>query len=243
MKLAADLLQTMRTLPIADLDTIAPGTSLILAPHADDESLGCGGLIAMACLQGRPPIVVVVTDGVKSHPGSREFPPERLRNVREGELRAAVSILGLEQDRVRFLGLPDTAVPIRGYDYEKAVAEIVSLTEKYAVNTIFVTWPHDPHCDHESSAQLAADAARRCGVTLKYYPVWGWLLPPNLLLDAAHVNGHRLNVAAHVAIKREAVAAHASQYADLITDDPFGFRLPPKLLEVFDWPYEVFLSA
>jgi hypothetical protein len=40
-----------------------------------------------------------------------------------------------------------------------------------------------------------------------------------------------------------AIAAHASQYSDLIADDPNGFRLPPELLSVIDLPYEVFLHT
>ena len=37
-------------------------------------------------------------------------------------------------------------------------------------------------------------------------------------------------------MKRRAIQAHQSQYGELITDDPTGFRLPPALLSVFDVP-------
>ena len=45
-------LEQMRALPFITLDDLlGEPPALILAPHADDESLGCGGLIAEACLQ------------------------------------------------------------------------------------------------------------------------------------------------------------------------------------------------
>src|SRR6202035_4765604 len=72
MKRAADIIAVFRQLPIAKVDTITNNRRvMILAPHADDESLGCGGLIAELAATGIPPIVVIVTDGTRSHPLSR----------------------------------------------------------------------------------------------------------------------------------------------------------------------------
>jgi hypothetical protein len=41
---------------------------LVPAPHANDETIGAGALIAMAGRQGRPAGVAFVTDGSGSHP-------------------------------------------------------------------------------------------------------------------------------------------------------------------------------
>ena len=61
---ASDVIVAMEELPDADIDTILGGERpLILAPHADDESLGCGGLIAACCERGQPPVVAILTDG------------------------------------------------------------------------------------------------------------------------------------------------------------------------------------
>ena len=101
---AQHLHRLWRTLPVGSLtEVIGDGTALILAPHPDDESLGCGGLIASCCAAGRPPLVALLTDGSGSHPHSMRYPPERLASVREAEARHAVSILGLCRDRLRFL--------------------------------------------------------------------------------------------------------------------------------------------
>src|ERR1700744_3098512 len=103
MTTAGDFHRTWRALPIGGLDdVIGGGTCLVLAPHPDDESLGCGGLIAACVAAGRMPLVAILTDGVGSHPNSRTYPPDRLREVRTQEVRQAVGFLGLPPDRIVF---------------------------------------------------------------------------------------------------------------------------------------------
>lgn len=243
MRRAGEVLREMERLPWADLDAVAPSTALVLAPHPDDESLGCGGLIATACARGRPPIVVVVTDGAGSHPGSASHPPARLQEVREAELHAAVAILGLPPGRVALLRLPDTRAPQEGADFEAAVAAVAGLVRRHDATTICTTWRHDPHGDHAAAQRIGEAAAGATGATLLEYPVWGWTLPAEQGLDVADVAGARLYIGPHLPLKRRAIAAHSSQYADLITDAPNGFRLRTEFLAFFDRPFEVFLRA
>ena len=243
MTKAEELHQAWRHLPEGTLDDIiGHGTCLILAPHADDESLGCGGLIAACVHARRPPVVVILTDGVGSHPGSVAFPPDRLRAVRADEARKAVALLGLEAGRISFLNQPDTAAPSEGPGFDAARSALLRLIRAVpGCKTILAPWRHDPHCDHEAASILAETVAAEASVRHVAYPVWGWTLAADALVAASPGDGYRLDISAFLPAKRAAIRAHESQYSDLITDDPDGFRLPPELLSVFDTQYETFL--
>jgi len=230
-------------LPAGSLtDIIGPGTALILAPHPDDESLGCGGLIAACTAAGRPPLVAILTDGAASHPNSRSFPADRLRAVRAQEAQSAVAHLGLASDRLVFLSQPDAAAPHEGPGFDAIVATLQRLLHHDRNCTaILAPWLHDPHCDHEAASLIAAAAAEAAGIRHVAYPVWGWTLPPDAAVPAAPATGYRLDITPHQSAKRAAIHAHQSQYGNLINDDPDGFRLPAELLSVFDSPFETFL--
>ena len=233
----------MRRLPFRAPDAVAPDTALVLAPHADDESLGCGGTIALASSCGRPPVIVCVTDGIGSHPSSPSYPPAQLRAVREAELCTAGKLLGVEADRVHFLGLPDRHAPLSGPCFDTAVARVVQLVRAFTVGTVFASWEHDPHCDHEATARLGVAVAAATGVNLLFYPVWGWLLPRDHILPIDAIDGMRLDISPMLPRKRAAIEAHRSQFSDVITDDPQGFHLPKALLATFKQPFETFLTA
>jgi LmbE family N-acetylglucosaminyl deacetylase len=237
-----DLHEQWRALPTATLEEVAgSGTCLVLAPHPDDESLGCGGLIAACCAGGRPPVVAVLTDGSGSHPGSRANPPERLAAIRKQEVTEAVGHLGMPVERLIFLGEKDTRAPRERAAFERVTRHLAAWLTAFDCCTIFVPWGHDPHVDHEAAALIGAAAARATNVRLLVYPVWGWTLLPDRRVPDHRVCGWRLEIAVHMAAKRRAIAAHASQYGALIDDDLAGFELPANLLSIFDQPWETFL--
>jgi LmbE family N-acetylglucosaminyl deacetylase len=244
MSTAGDFHRAWTQLPAGEpADVIGRGTCLILAPHPDDESLGCGGLIAACVAAGRHPLVVVLTDGAGSHPNSRAYPPRRLRAVRAREATAAVGHLGLAPERIVFLNEPDTAAPHEGPGFAAIVEKLVALVRREAACTaILAPWRHDPHCDHQAASLAAAAAAHIAGVRHVAYPVWGWTLPAASPVAGSPAVGWRLDIRAFLPAKRAAIQAHRSQYGHLITDDPGGFSLPPKLLRVFDSAYETFIQ-
>jgi len=241
---AGAMLRAMEALPLATPNSIAQGRPvLILAPHADDESLGCGGLIHLLSAQGNPPYVLIMTDGTGSHPNSASHPAPRLKAVREAEAREAVSLLGLPAGRIGFAGLRDTAAPTAGPAFDDAVAAVCALCRAHQIAAILAAWQHDPHCDHEAAHLVAAAAAQRLALRHWAYPVWGWTLPGDHLLPGPLPSGVRLDIQDAMPSKTRAILAHRSQYGGLITDDPSGFSLPRRLLAVFEQPFETYLQV
>ena len=238
---AEEVLQAMEALPFGTLADITQNRPvLVMAPHADDESLGCGGLIAASCRAGTPPVVLVLTDGTGSHPGSTAFPPARLAQVRQEEAREAVRLLGLPGDRIHFAGQRDTAAPTSGPAFDAAVEDVAALCKASGIGTLLAPWRHDPHCDHEAADLLARAVARKLALRHLSYPVWGWTLPADHPLPAMP-DGLRLDISPDLVAKTQAIMAHRSQYRGLVNDDPTGFTLPAELLLVFERPYETFL--
>jgi LmbE family N-acetylglucosaminyl deacetylase len=186
--------------------------------------------------------VAILTDGAGSHPRSRAFPPERLRAVRAQEARQAVAALGMPGERLAFLGVPDTAAPHDGPAFDAVVAKLLALVESDCT-AILAPWRHDPHCDHEAASLVAAVVAKAVGIRHIAYPVWGWTLSDDTAIPGDPGPGWRLDIAAFLAAKQNAIRAHQSQYGGLIDDDPAGFRLPAALLAFFDSPWETFLRT
>lgn len=232
--------------PLRSADAaLSLGATAVLAPHPDDESLGCGGLLALLADAGAPTRVIVLTDGCKSHPNSAAYPADRLRDLRESEARAAVSALGLDPAAVTFLRHPDNGLPEEGSPaFDDAARQLAEAID--GVETVLVPWRRDPHCDHVGTWALAAAAAGQLDEPPRWieYPVWAW---PNATTDAAPQDGEarvwRLDIRRVLERKRAAMAAHLSQTTDLIVDDPDGFTLTSDVLVHFERPWELFLET
>lgn len=238
------VIDAWRHLPLADAPAlIGSNPVLILAPHPDDESLGCGGLIADCQARGQPVYVVVLTDGAGSHPKSRAYPAARLTALRAEETRTAMAALGLPPERVEFVGLPDGHAPLHGRRFAATVQRLVAYAKARGIGTICTTWGGDPHHDHQAAYRLGRAVAAAMQVKLFCYPVWGWMLPAHAWVPAGPTRGARLNIAEHVAAKQQAIACHRSQTTAMISDDPDAFRMSPEFLAIFAQPYEVFIDV
>lgn len=81
-----------------------PGRVLVLAPHPDDETIGCGGAIALHVAQRDPVSIAIATDGAAGDP-ERRFAAGDYAERRRHEARAAAADLGAPEPS--FWNLPD----------------------------------------------------------------------------------------------------------------------------------------
>ena len=220
------------------------GTTLIVAPHADDESLGCGGVIALLRKYRQEVFILLLSDGTLSHPNSKAYPAEKLRELRESELENAATILGVPAENIILCRHKDRSVPAAGSaEFDAAVQSISGLLNKLNPQSIFVPWRRDPHLDHRAAFQLikAADTQR---AKVYEYPIW--LQELGASEDAPTVQEampFRLDISSVLDQKQNAIAAHRSQTTNLITDDPDGFTLSAEMLNQFKVPYETFFIS
>lgn len=238
------MLDSWNALPFAAAPgLLGDGPLLVVAPHPDDEALGCGGLIADCVARQQPVHVLVLTDGAGSHPNSKSYPKQRLVDVRAAESRAAMGELGLPESCVAFGGLPDTRAPLSGARLRRAAQVMAEHAAARRVTTILTSWPGDPHHDHLAAYRIAALAAATLRAGLFCYPVWGWTVSDATLVPALSPRGFRLDISAHLAAKRRAIACYRSQLGALIDDDPEGFSMSADFVALFTRPFEVFVAA
>src|SRR5690606_26752164 len=83
-----------------------PARAVVVAPHPDDEVLGCGMAMRWLSEQGCAVTIVACTDGEGSHPQSTAVTPDVLRRIRADERARALELLEVAPDVIR-LGLPD----------------------------------------------------------------------------------------------------------------------------------------
>lgn len=207
--------------PILLAELCPPGAILVVAPHPDDESLGCGGLIALAADAGRTVVVAILTDGAASHLGSLRAPPERLARIRRREAREALSHLSGGRVRPAFFGAADGRLADQESD---ALTWLHGLASPAVVGSVFSPWSCDPHPDHQAASRIARRFVQVRNAAFMSYPVWGLTLPDDADAgEAPRVLG--LEVTTVLDRKRRAIAAHRSQTTGMVPDAPDAFRL------------------
>ena len=218
------------------------GATLCIAPHPDDESLGCGGTLALLSQRGARVGIAWVSDGGLSHPNSPSHPRAKLAMLRETEATRAAHALGATQ--LFFQRLPDGALPFPDDDgFAQAVASAHDILVSFAPQTLLLPWRRDPHRDHRATWLIWSSAARELDLRRYEYLVWAFERAAQSEWPRQNeARAFRLDISDVLERKRAAIAAHQSQISDLIADDPTAFRLSPEVLAHFDKPFENWIA-
>ncbi|MFN0023045.1 MAG: PIG-L deacetylase family protein [Parvularculaceae bacterium] len=184
---------------------------LVIAPHADDESLGMGGTIARAVAAGAEVHVALMTGsgGDGGHPFIKQSDFDDVR----GEFHAALDVLGVVHRHLRDL----PAVMLDALPTHKVNAATRELIETVRPHKLYLPFAFDLHRDHRELFYSFAVQARA------YLPLGGaidevWCyetpsethLAPAYLEPAFSPNAY-VDITAHLETKLKAIDCYASQ--------------------------------
>jgi LmbE family N-acetylglucosaminyl deacetylase len=140
---------------------------LVVAPHPDDEVLGCGGTIARYARQNVQVRVVIVSDGAKI---AQEFPGanHNFAEIRKNEALNALPLLGVHE--IDFLGFPDGELAVWKNEILHKIEDIL---REYKPDIVFSPSPIDYHADHIAVSEiLLALFNRKAGFQIAFYEVY-----------------------------------------------------------------------
>ena len=156
---------------------------MVFAPHPDDESIGCGGLLASLAQAGVPTRVVLVSDG--SGAGGL---PAGAGEIRQQEFHAALTRLGIGD--VSLLGFPDGELSLT----PPLLAAIAQEVRDFAPQWVFSPASIDLHRDHRvvTEAVRLASLATASVDRVWHYETWS-PLPITHVLDITDLLATKLS--------------------------------------------------
>lgn len=222
------------------------GRVMVVAPHMDDESLGCGLLLATHPDKTRVH-VVFATDGSRSpEPADGERGRAAgLVTQRESEAREALSVLGIPPANARFLGFEDGSL---ARDGARLSAALVECARDLSPQHLFVPFRYDWHPDHVAVNQAVCEARNQGHIDAEV--VEYFVYSQRRLLPAGDIRAYlpsealrRLGPGPEWAtrLKRRALECHHSQTTRYF-DGQARPILTPELLDRVCAEPEVFLS-
>lgn len=171
---------------------------LVLAPHPDDDVIGCGGTIAKCVKQGSQVKVLYMTDG---RHGNSQIPVQTLIRMRKMEAKAGLRVIGC--DDANFLDNPDMGLICD----RKNVQRVLAMIREFRPTAVFVPsfWEMPP--DHLETARIAAHAAREFEGDVDWYCYEVWC--PVVSDPKFHII--IVDITEMIELKMEAINEHRSQ--------------------------------
>lgn len=177
---------------------------VVLAPHPDDETLGCGGTLRLLIEAGKKVKIIFLTSGDKGDPDQKASPVTGrsgqngethvtdYARMREREAERALRVLGVAE--YVFLRFPDRGIHEH---YHDALRRIIETVEEFGPDTIYAPSMVELNPDHRTAANLSMEIQRKSAgnsaegdsralVRLIFYEVTT-PLRPNILVDITSV--------------------------------------------------------
>jgi LmbE family N-acetylglucosaminyl deacetylase len=168
------------------------GRVLVIAPHPDDESIGCGGTILAIPDRRERVACVLVTGGQAARP---DWDRDQVRDTRRQEMQACLELFGLE----KFYALPGVDQQLKADP--ASTAELRKVLQEFAPQAVLLPFYMD--ADHRHTNEMFFDAAQ--GVLDDATPIWAYEVWSHCPATAV------VDITDHAAKKAQAIALHASQ--------------------------------
>jgi N-acetylglucosamine malate deacetylase 1 len=194
------------------------GKVAIIAPHPDDEVVGCGGSLVFHREAGDPVRVLVVTDGRAGNVGKRLDAAE-YAELRRRECAEAARVLGGYSHT--FWDYPDSC-EVTEEALNEVAGRIADWLRADLPDVVYAPWPGECNTDHAAISESTRRALKSVGFrgVCLGYEVYN-PAPIDVLLDISRVAEK----------KRAAIRCFASQLADTPIDHIiFGIHASRSLL-------------
>jgi len=196
---------------------------LFVHPHPDDESIACGGTIALALDAGHPVTILTCTGGeAGENLGGIELGGLTLAQVRALELASSLEILGGPEHE--WLGYRDSGMAetpdnehadcFHVADLDQAAAQVADLIRRWRPAVVV---SDDEHGTYGHPDHIKANAVTRRAVELAADPTWGVGGPWQVKRRFHHALGKRRMLQGHNRLIEEGLA---SPFGDQPFDDP-----------------------
>lgn len=218
---------------------------IIIAPHPDDEVLGCGGLIAQLTAKGANINILFLTRGEAAH---QECCKTHADQIGEQRFRLAIAsnkILGVLPECLHFLDGKDGSLPHKGQDGFIELAKIIAAyIEAYAPDAVFFPHAFEGWPDHVAAEELTKRAIIMLPQRSKlyHYCVWFWHNMP--IKSAWRIDWKQarlLDITKELPLKKCAMQTYQDSLAPC--GHPYIGILPARFLRAFEWDKELFFEV
>lgn len=235
-----DLIRYLRIAVLHLLYRLRPVLSLtdktvIIAPHPDDEVIGCAGLIQTLVERGTPPHVIILTGGEGSHRGCCNTSAKEIVAARHQLTLEAAATLGLPESHIHYFYYPDGGVSLEHPETER----LQTLLSELAPQSVFVPHRGEGWSDHLQAAEIAKHLLKGQDVSIYEYCVWMWYY--NVWrLDYRNARVLRMSRAQHLR-KLQAIDEYVTPQAPC--GKPWSGVLPKPFLKAAKWNKELFFKV